>query len=703
MLLGGALLALSAAGARAQTPAYYTTELDDVTGDNAPVIVSPHPGLVSGGCDAAAPCWVPDPGADSYSNDKYERPMGRGRYGDEYYPSLDITSSQVGYDDEWLYYRINVYGTEGGGLYDMYGFEINYDEDGIGDIFVTASAPGVSTTWTSAMPVVYWDQDNNVGGPNPTRPDGQGSNANGYENKVFNGGLNKVPGSPGGVNAVQVRIAPDNPAAVELAVHRSFMEGIKGGVVERAAFRPYTSRTTVSPASIYLHDDMSRTQMGSPYPWIKKGGATTFCPHNEPITSGEEEGLESGTHQNTGRANPCYPAQGWYEGDNGGAVAALSEGTVGTINFYTELGVTKQAPDTVALGDTLTYTVTVANHEVGFGEATGVAVFDSLPGGVTLVSAVPSQGSCVEETDYVHCSLGDLPNYTGVATVEIRVVADSVGAIYNTAWVVADPTDTDPSNDSATVGTLVLDVIGVSATPDGGSASHLPSNGTPYSATFQVSHTGGSDALLYLSASGDTSVLAVDSITADGFVRGAAPWEGHLSVAADSTADVFVYFRVLDAEMSASGALLLSVTGPDGVARDSAWTDVTVVRPALAISKGVDASGTVRPGEDLTYALTVENVGQRDARSVTVVDLIPAELSFKLGSISTVFASGVDATAEFSMDGGASWSYAPASGGCGAPDGYDGCVTHIRWALSAPLSSDVSISSGEIRFTARVE
>jgi len=40
---------------------------------------------------------------------------------------------------------------------------------------------------------------------------------------------------------------------------------------------------------------------------------------------------------------------------------------------------------------------------------------------------------------------------------------------------------------------------------------------------------------------------------------------------------------------------------------------------------------------------------------------------------------------DYSNDSGATWTYTPASGGGGAPSGYDRSVTNIRWTFTGNL------------------
>jgi uncharacterized repeat protein (TIGR01451 family) len=131
-----------------------------------------------------------------------------------------------------------------------------------------------------------------------------------------------------------------------------------------------------------------------------------------------------------------------------GKTFAVNQGTTcGADVAITEL----DSPDPATVGNSLTYTITVTNN--GPGTATGVTMNDSLPGGVSVVSVTPSQGSC-DGTSTISCTLGTLAN-GAAAMVTIVVTPTQTGALSNTATVTANESDPDPNNNSATESTTV--------------------------------------------------------------------------------------------------------------------------------------------------------------------------------------------------------------------------------------------------------
>src|SRR5881296_1621716 len=129
---------------------------------------------------------------------------------------------------------------------------------------------------------------------------------------------------------------------------------------------------------------------------------------------------------------------------------------------------------------------------------------------------------------------------------------------------------------------------------------------------------------------------------------------------------------------------------------------LSVVAPNLTVNNAVAPSASPPPGTDLTYTVTVTNNGSGNATSVVVVDTLASTLQFKVGSVVNTLPPGVSVLVAYSSDGGATWTYVPASGACSAPTNYDRCVNRIRWSLQNPLSSSAPNNTGTLKFVAQI-
>jgi uncharacterized repeat protein (TIGR01451 family) len=109
------------------------------------------------------------------------------------------------------------------------------------------------------------------------------------------------------------------------------------------------------------------------------------------------------------------------------------------------------SPDPVVAGSNLTYTITVTNllETSGGRDISGVRISNSLPAGVTYVSA---SAGCGNFGGVVICDLGTLTNLTR-ATVSIVVKPTIVGTISNTFTVHANGPDADYTDNVVTVAT----------------------------------------------------------------------------------------------------------------------------------------------------------------------------------------------------------------------------------------------------------
>ncbi len=127
--------------------------------------------------------------------------------------------------------------------------------------------------------------------------------------------------------------------------------------------------------------------------------------------------------------------------------------TVVTVGPVTDVSVKMAVPATLNLGDSLTNTITVAN--LGPDTATGVLLTNTVPAGVTFVSASLSQGNLVSVGGgQVICNLGSLAA-GATATATILTVPYVTGSLVSAVSAFGNEEDLNPDNNSAQAKTSV--------------------------------------------------------------------------------------------------------------------------------------------------------------------------------------------------------------------------------------------------------
>lgn len=147
----------------------------------------------------------------------------------------------------------------------------------------------------------------------------------------------------------------------------------------------------------------------------------------------------------------------------------------------------------------------------------------------------------------------------------------------------------------------------------------------------------------------------------------------------------------------------ITVIGNGTGATDSATDVTTIVAGNLVLTKSVNPVGAQVPGTELTYRTDYSNVGTNDALNIIIYDAMPAWTQYRVGSASagTLAPGIIGITIDFSDDGGATWVYAPVSGGGGAPANFDANVTNIRWTLNGTLAAGDATADG-VAFIVRI-
>jgi uncharacterized repeat protein (TIGR01451 family) len=245
----------------------------------------------------------------------------------------------------------------------------------------------------------------------------------------------------------------------------------------------------------------------------------------------------------------------------------------------------------------------------------------------------------------------------------------------------------------------------VALTPASTTLSSLPTNGGNLTASFTLTNSGAvSDSYDLLTSKNPGTALTVVSITGTTITQGANPDSARRAALVNAgTVTVTVTYKIGNVANGTIDTLKLTGRSVGNPAKTSAGVlIVTVIRPVIAVAKGVSPPGSPLPGANLTFTSTVTNTGSANASSLALIDSIPSWVEFKTSSASTTLPAGVSALVDYSNDGGLTWTYVPASGACSAPAGFDRCVNRIRWRLQAVLSSVAPNNQGTLQFMSRI-
>ncbi len=316
-----------------------------------------------------------------------------------------------------------------------------------------------------------------------------------------------------------------------------------------------------------------------------------------------------------------------------------NEGSIGLAAATADLSLNMNVSSSVAnVGDSVTFTITLAN--AGPNAATGVTVTDQLPAGTSFISASPSQGNYDPSSGV--WTVGSVP-IGSTPSLDITARIDTVGTKTNTAQVSgsdqSDPNSAPGNNqpgendqDSSSVMTASADL---SLTQDVDNTN--PNVGGTVTFTVNLANAGPDTA---------TSIVVRDVLPTGLTFVSATPSPGQYdsntglwsvgSLPRGSTASMNLVARVDTTSPVTNTARVESVDqfdinstpGNDAPAEND--QDAVVLTPAsadLSLTKLVsDANPSV--GDQVTFTITVTNIGPNAATGVTVLDQLPLSTTF---------------------------------------------------------------------------
>jgi uncharacterized repeat protein (TIGR01451 family) len=226
------------------------------------------------------------------------------------------------------------------------------------------------------------------------------------------------------------------------------------------------------------------------------------------------------------------------------------------------------AGSTTRFATNVTYTVTVKNS--GPSSSTGVTATLTMPSGLTLVSAVPSQGSGCSGTTTISCTLGSLAK-DSTATINVTAIPSAPGGYVLSATVSSTSADLNNSNNSASaVAYSEFTSCATTTVTAGGSLTGVINTYYPGATTV----TAGSTSITIGAATGAATPIASGDLVLIMQMQDAAINTSNSSQYGDgvsgsgstnlNNAGVYEYATAVSAVPTPGGVLTVTAAGPGG-------------------------------------------------------------------------------------------------------------------------------------------
>ncbi len=327
-----------------------------------------------------------------------------------------------------------------------------------------------------------------------------------------------------------------------------------------------------------------------------------------------------------------------------------------TNNPQADLVVTKtDGSPTFVPGTTTTYTVVASNN--GPNTATGATFVDNIPSGVTWsytsVDAGGASGNTASGTSAISDAL-TLPNGGSVTySIVVTIPSSYTGNLVNTATITppAGITDPTPGNNSATDTDTPSPQADLSVTKTDGVTTYVSGSTVTY--TIVASNGGPSDVTGTWPASFTDNIPAgvswsYTSVAAGGASGNSASGSGNISDLLVLPSGGSVTYSVtisIPSNFTANLVNTATITPPAGTTDPNPGnntvtdTDTNDPRADLKVSK-TDGKTTYTAGTTTTYTVVVSNNGPNNAVGATLVDNVPAGVTWSYTSTGTAGTSG---------------------------------------------------------------
>lgn len=313
--------------------------------------------------------------------------------------------------------------------------------------------------------------------------------------------------------------------------------------------------------------------------------------------------------------------------DNNSASVAL---VVGGVDLALNKTVNNASPDE---GGTVVFTVTVSNSATAATSASGIAITDLLPAGLTWLSDTPSAGSYNRNTG-LWSGFSLAPGGSATLILTAGIDAGTAGqTLTNSAAVTAlTQSDVNLANNSASC-TVTVRHTDLQVTKSVSNAT--PADKTNIVYTIMVKNLGplaASNVTVFDQLPGQSSYVSHVAPAGTTYSTATNLWTvGNLAVGQELTLTITAYVNIGNNPKSFfNSAYLNSCTpGDNNGTNDVSLVTVTINGTDLGITKTMNTGYTSYPvsGASTQFLITLTNYGPNTATGITVKDIVPAGLS----------------------------------------------------------------------------
>jgi uncharacterized repeat protein (TIGR01451 family) len=344
--------------------------------------------------------------------------------------------------------------------------------------------------------------------------------------------------------------------------------------------------------------------------------------------------------------------------NNNGSAAASR--VITTITPVANLAMFKTGPTNVVAATNLTYTLTLTN--LGPSTASNVVASDTLPAGVTFVSA--SAGGTHSNGIVTWPALAAFTN-AATTNFTVTVTAPANAAVLtNAAAATSDTLDSDPANNNGSaaasrVVTTVTSLADVAVFKTGLTNAFA---GTNLVYTILVTNLGPSTASNVVVS--DTLPAGAVFLSASGggiHSNGVVTWPALAALTNTAASNYTVTVQMPPSGPATNRAAAThSTPDPNPANNDGSSASsrvVTTIIPAADVAVLKTGPDSVIAGSNLTYTITVTNLGPSAASNVVASDTLPAGTVFVSASGGGVFGSGTVTWPALSLTNGAATNF----------------------------------------------